>query len=102
MTRPPDMLRFLDPRLESGRLEFGWTGPWPPPERLALAIGRESGIVRVIERDDVDADLLRELEDAPTIDVVDFTLRNASSLPDEFESEHVFRGAEYVAEAVAA
>ena len=72
-----------------------------PTIHQTLAIGRESGIVRVIDRSQQPADLLREIDEAPTIDVVAFALRNASSLPDEFESEHVFRGAEYVAEVAA-
>lgn len=104
MTRPPDLLRFLDVP-ERGRFvgppmrgphEVIWTGPWPPPARMTLAVGQESGIVKVLDREELDAALLAELEQAPTIDLLEYTLRNASRLPDDFETELVFRGAEYV------
>lgn len=93
MTRPPDMLRFLGGVVT--KHEAGWAGPWPPPERMGVAVGRESGMCTVFEPTDEHLELLRQ---APSIDVAVYQLRNASQLPDGFESEHLFRGAEYVPE----
>lgn len=97
MTRSPDMLRFLGGVVP--KHECGWAGPWPPPSRLGLAVGHESGMRTVFDPDETHLDLLRSVD---SIDFAVYELRNASQLPDDFESEHVFRGAEYVPEAVTA
>lgn len=96
MTRPPDMLRFLGGVV--AKHEVGWTGEWPPPARMGVAVGRATGIRSVFEPNEAN---LRNLATAATVDVALYELRNASQLPDDFDGDHVFRGAEYVPETVA-
>lgn len=93
---PSDMLRFLGGPIDQH--EVGWTGPWPPPERMALAVGGESGIVKVFDPAEIDAAALHSARALPSISVCVYRLRNASQLPDDFDSKYVFRGAEYVPE----
>lgn len=90
------MLRFLGP---DGRavLEVGWTGPWPPPDSLRVAVGSLSGEATVVDENlppELEAELLAAARG--TVQITRYRLRSASQLPDDFESEHVFRGAEYV------
>lgn len=93
MTRPPDMLRFIGGVVK--RHEVGWDGPWPPPKRLGVAVGSESGMISVFEPTDEKVALIRT---APSISFALYECRSASSLPDTFDSPHVFRGAEYFTE----
>lgn len=90
---PPDMLRFYLP--SGGTHEVGWNGPWPPPDRLTLAIGQESGMVRVIDRATSKPEDLEALDACETITQIECLLANASTLPDDFHDAHIFRGAEY-------
>jgi len=89
------MLRFSGGLIDGEHR--GWDGPWPPPERLGVAVGNETGYVSIF---DVDATVVQDaLPRVRTIARVQFYKRvSASALPDDFESEHVFRGAEYEAE----
>ena len=50
MSRAPDMLRFLGGVMT--KHEVGYSGPWPPPERMGLAVGRESGMTSVFDPTD--------------------------------------------------
>lgn len=87
------MLRFVGGVVP--KHEVGWNGPWPPPDRMGLAVGSQSGIVSVFEPT---PDKLLMLEAEPTIKVAVYRLRNASRLPDDIDRTRVFRGAEYVPE----
>lgn len=91
-----DMLRFLGGAVT--KHEVWWTGPWPPPERMGVSRGLQSGIVKVFEPSETKPDVLADLEACPTILVTVYRLRNASTLPDGLKTKHVFRGAEYVPE----
>lgn len=91
------MLRFVGGIVVAH--EVGWTGPWPPPERMGLAVGEQSGIVQVFQPGDVsepDSNWLAEAKLAGTIRVMTYRLRNASTLPDSFDAPNLFRGADYV------
>jgi hypothetical protein len=91
----PDQLRFSKLGIEGvGEVMVGWTGPWPPPEKLGVAVGRSTGMVSVFEPD--------SLPDDTSMDEVERVARviickrvNASQLPDEFAHPNVFRGADY-------
>lgn len=91
MTRP-DVLRFIGG--PCGRLDVGWTGPWPPPEYLTLAHGTESGITKVVP-DGFDPSIVAE---APSIVVTTYRLKQASKLGGDgmFHGAQMVRGAEYV------
>lgn len=93
MTGAPDMVRFRGGLVSL--LEVGWTGPWPPPERLGVAVGLESGIVTVFEPDEANVALLN---DTDTIRWSIYQRRSASSLHDDIDRTRLFRGAEYTAE----
>lgn len=95
--KTPDMLRFTGGPVGADDFMVGWDGPWPPPDRMWIARGLQSGIVKVFDRAEIDADWLEQMQAASTILVGEFRLASASVLPDDFESEHVFRGADYVA-----
>jgi hypothetical protein len=83
--------------------EVGWRSPpWPPPDRMGLAVGRLSGMVRVFDPDTIEGDVIAEVKDCETIAVCVYRLRNASQLPDDIDRTRVFRGAEYVPEEVVA
>ena len=94
-----DRLLFLDAR---GKRVYmaGWMGPWPPPERLSLMVGQQSGIVAVVEEGQAPADVVQMARELGTITETRFRLRNASFLPEPAKAgERWFRGAEYVPEA---
>lgn len=90
------MLFFLDAqgqRLWSAR----WTGPWPPSERMTVAVGRQTGGVSICEDESLKPEVLEEIRASGTIDLLSFRLRNASTMPEAApEGAHWFRGAEYV------
>lgn len=74
----------------------GWTGPWPPPERLTVAIGGQSGRVSVIE-EHPDPAALAAARALGTISFHPYRLRNASQITKPApQGAHWFRGAEYV------
>jgi hypothetical protein len=90
-----DQLLFLDAR---GRRLYmaGWTGPWPPPERLLVMVG-QSGYVSVVEEDTAPPEALVIARALGTITELRFRLRNASAIVEPApEDAHWFRGAEYV------
>ena len=93
VTRPPDMLRFTGGVADGQTV--GWTGPWPPPAVMVAVAGSQTGILRIVEPADLDAETWRLIEESPTIQYTRYQLRNASQLPDSFDSDFVFRGADY-------
>lgn len=94
MTRP-DLIRFIGGPV--GRLEVGWTGPWPPPEYLTVAYGNESGIAKVVP-EGFDLSVIAE---AASIEVTVYRLKQASKLGGDgmFHGVQMVRGAEYVPDA---
>jgi hypothetical protein len=82
----------------SGKLN-GWTGPWPPPERLGVAVGRDTGIVAYFEESALEEKgvALEELE--RLCSVTFYRRAEFSTLPDEVDAlENVSRAARYVEE----
>jgi hypothetical protein len=93
-----DQLLFLD---AGGRRLYSatWIGPWPPPDKLLLMRGRQSGIVSVVEEGLAPADVVAAARELGTIDETRYRLRNCSQLPHAAEEgDSWFRGAEYVPE----
>lgn len=85
------MLRFLGGTV--GTLEVGWNGPWPPPERMTIAHGTDSGIIKVLP-EDYDPLLLEQVK---SIIITHYKLRNASILEkSDADGVNTMRGAEYV------
>ena len=96
-----DMLLFRSaPEVSGGQQCFGWTGDWPPPERMWIATGRVSGMEQVFDPNDVAPDVLAQIDEIATVER--YVRHSASELGEEIrELSHVFRGAQYVPEAVA-
>ena len=78
-----------------GMYRVGWTGPWPPPEKMLVAVGRQTGLAKVTEPATLNIPM-DELEAVAHVTV--YRRDSASVLPDDFDSPHVFRGAVYVTE----
>lgn len=95
MTRPPDMLRFnggAADEADADGVMVGWAGPWPPPSEMGVAVGKETGMVKVFEP----ATLALPLDELLAVaHVTIYERESASVLPDDFESETLFRGAQY-------
>jgi hypothetical protein len=93
-----DMLIFLG--VNGQRLyTAGWTGEWPPPERLLVMRGGQSGQIAVVEEDRAPVDYIAAARELGTIEETRFKLRNASTIAEPApEGAHWFRGAEYVPE----
>jgi len=89
---PPDMIVFEADGARYG--PFGWAGPWPPEERLGLAVGERSGIAKVFPVEDEERVRVAAAETG-TVRVWICDRASASSLPDDVESEHVARMALY-------
>jgi hypothetical protein len=110
MNRPPDFIRFeggvvralprrdridqrMPPLLDDGSLVRLWSGPWPPPERMGIAIGKTSGYISVYDPGELTEAQHSEL---PVVaDVTIYRRESASQLPDDLDHEHVARGALY-------
>ena len=91
-----DRLIFLD---ATGKRVYlaGWIGPWPPPSKLSVMIGKQSGYVAVVEEGHAPADAVEQARRLGTIDETRYRLRNCSTLPEPAgPGERWFRGAEYV------
>lgn len=74
----------------------GWTGPWPPPERIAVAHGTVSGHYAYSEDLDHTADVAMRSEGS--IEVTIYERESYSKLPadsDMIKSGRVARGAQY-------
>lgn len=94
-----DMLFFLS--IDGRRLhQAGWTGPWPPPERLLMLVGEATGIAAVIvEEAFAPPEFVAAARELGSITESRWQLRNASTIPEAApEGAHWFRGAEYVPE----
>jgi hypothetical protein len=89
---PPDRVRFQYP---DGRIihEAGWVGPWPPPERFGLAIGRSTGYVTVFEPEEVVGENLEAVRGVA--DVTYFRRTAASEITDDDPEPFLMRGASY-------
>lgn len=72
----------------------GWTGHWPPPPLVIIAIGRRTGEIAYIDPGDVDADVLREVLSTGSIAVTHYIRVSYSELPPDV-GPNVARGAEY-------
>lgn len=91
-----DKLIFLN---QSGQKVYiaGWIGPWPPPSKLSVMKGKQSGIVAVVEEGRAPAQTVEQARRLGSIEETRYRLRNASTLPEPAgPGEHWFRGAEYV------
>lgn len=85
-----DALRFEgDPLI--GPHVHDWDGEWPPPERMAIAVGM-SGFVRVFAADD---ELAPELLASESTQVYWFRRTAWSKLPPQYEEDNMRRGAKY-------
>lgn len=95
MTKLPDHLRFKGgvSELVPGGVMVQWDGPWPPPERMGVAVGRSTGMVTVFAPEDVDAVQMVEVHQVAHVTI--YKRVTASILPDDFEHPNVFRGADY-------
>jgi hypothetical protein len=110
--RPPDFLQFeggvvaeLDagvrlshfpgrPLQDNGAYRREWAGDWPPPERMAIAVGGTTGYVSVFNPDDLPNDV--DLEVVSKVATVTIYRRvSASELPEDETLTHVMRGALY-------
>lgn len=77
--------------------EIGWTGPWPPPERLYLATGVSTGRMVVAEESAI-AKMKLDSPDWMTVVAIQMFARvRASKLTDDMlaTTTHVMRGAVY-------
>jgi hypothetical protein len=84
------------PVADDGSLLRAWTGSWPPPERMTLAVGRITGLHTCFDTDNhpqISPAQMVELEQAAEMMV--YRRVSASRLPDDLDNEHVFRGAVY-------
>lgn len=93
------VVRLIRPGSESEILdEFGWSGDWPPPERLLVVVGNATGMVKVGPEELLeDADRIAEIRGVASVHW--YMRRNASSLPEsaaQLMEHHVIKGAEYV------
>jgi hypothetical protein len=95
-----DMLLFRQaPEVSTGQRCYGWTGEWPPPERMWIAIGRTTGMDAIFDPATADPTALNQV--IATMDVVRYVRHSASELGEETrEMSHLFRGAQYVPEPV--
>jgi hypothetical protein len=93
------LLRFANDELCRDVVhEAGWTGPWPPPDRLSLVVGVSTGRTVVAEDGSVQR-LKNENEDwADHVIIQPFRRVRASTLTDEDMGAmaHVMRGAVYM------
>ena len=92
-----DLLRFTGGVVS--RYEVMWTGPWPPPEKMVVLVGTESGMVRITELGLLGVNgtpSLDEILDVGSINVCVYALGNHSALPDRVPG--VLRCAEYLPE----
>lgn len=91
---PTSLLRFTTAGATDH--ETGWTGPWPPPEEMILFVGKQSGIVRVMEPEQLQSPDVQAAAAYPSIDVRTYRRIEYSRLPDEAaNSPHIMRGAVY-------
>ena len=94
-----DMLLFRHAHDQSaGQRSYGWTGPWPPPERLIIVTGTSTGMDAVCDpvEQRLDAGHLAELT-ANGLTVEHFDRYSASAIPDSAPDDaNWFRGAEYL------
>lgn len=75
----------------------GWIGPWPPPERMTVAVGRQTGMVAICEDEAHKPEVIEMVRASGTIDLLRYRLRNCSQAPEAApKGAHWFRGAEYV------
>jgi hypothetical protein len=70
---------------------FPWEQSWPPPERVVLVVGKETGYALIaLSRDALPA----EVEDVAFVQ--EFERGDYSTLPPEIlDHPHLFRGADY-------
>lgn len=93
------LLRFLGDT-EATLAEVGWTGPWPPPERMVIATGRETGALQVTDPARIAEARQKHADFDEAIEVQTFIRSGYSRIPAEAarNSAHVMRGATYVPE----
>jgi hypothetical protein len=83
--------------VEADKLRVMWKGPWPPPDKMAIAVGRETGIPKVFEPAKLGEGLtLADVQDVAHVTLYDRV--SASELPDDHRSPHLARGAIYLPE----
>lgn len=92
MTLPPDLLRFRGATPEE--YITGWTGPWPPPETLIIAVGFTTGTVSIFEDDD--PELVARAKALAT--VTRMRRGNHSVLDERVKGPNLTRAAEYEVE----
>lgn len=84
------------PLQDTGAMRVGWDGAnggWPPPQRMGVAFGRTTGIVKVFNPDDQDIDFMPHLGRVARVTI--YRLVSASKLPPQPLDGHVARGALY-------
>jgi len=97
-----DRLLFrADPDARYNEAIFGWSGHWPPPERMGLAVGAKSGGHTAFDPATVERDAYAAAEADPDIEITMYRLFSASEQGQPAPADaHWFRGALYVREAV--
>lgn len=76
-------------------MEAWWTGPWPPPERMVLCVGRQSGATKLTTYAQWEVSRTDLVQFDQHIVSHHFQRAQASDLPDDMESPHIARGALY-------
>lgn len=76
----------------------GWKGEWPPPDKIIVARGGETGMTAMSARDRVPQDVWDQLR-AGEFEVTNYALISASKLSDDIvtdpQAAHVARMALY-------
>lgn len=92
MSTPPDLLRF------NGVLDqpyiIGWTGPWPPPQHMIMAVGNRTDTVSIFE----DADPKAITTAKAIARVYRMDLGQHSVLDESVKGPNLTRCAEYTVE----
>jgi hypothetical protein len=84
---------------EDGKLH-GWTGPWPPPERMGVAVGRQSRELVHFDEETLEKQGVALEEVERVAEITWYERQSFSKLPETVDAlSHVARGALYVAAA---
>lgn len=86
-----DLLRFTGGFIAK-KIEVGWNGEWPPPLMMGVAVGKQTGIVKVFDPRMQPRSLMIQLSRCDTIDFDVFRRMSYSQMP---PSEGIIRGASY-------
>lgn len=90
----------LPDEIGAGRTLLGWDGEWPPPDRMHVFIGQESGERAYVGSDEIDtpewAPKVAEVRATPSITEHVFILRSCSTFTKETAGDHIWPCAQYI------